>query len=101
MNNKEHTQNFKMNIISIGRLLWEKDLVSGLNGNISRRLTSDTILLTTHGACLGMLQEKDILPMKISGELLEEGSVTVEKLLHTEIYRKFPETCAIIHTHTI
>lgn len=93
--------NQKKSIIAIGRLLWEKDLVSGLNGNISRRVDADTILLTAHGACLGLLQEKDILSMKLNGQLLEEGSVSTENLLHTEIYKNFPETMAVVHTHTV
>jgi len=38
--------------------------------------------------------------MKLNGELLEEGSVSTEKLLHTEIYNNFPEATAVIHTHT-
>jgi len=96
----EQLDNLKKNIIAIGRLLWEKNLVSGLNGNISRRVDDETILLTGHGTCLGLLQEKDILLMKLSGEMLEEGSVSTEKLLHTAIYESFPETTAIVHTHT-
>ncbi len=98
----EQVQNFKKNIIAIGRLLWEKNLVTGLNGNISRRADEETILLTGHGACLGLLQEKDILPMNLDGELLEEGagSISTERLLHTQIYKNFPETVAVVHTHT-
>ena len=97
---KASAENFKTNIIAIGRLLWEKGLVSGLNGNISRRLSDDAILLTGHGACLGLLHEKDILRLKLDGTLLEEGSVSTEKLLHTEIYRNFSDADAVIHTHT-
>jgi len=96
----EEIHNLKKNMVSVGRLLWEKDLVSGLNGNISRRVDEDTILLTGHGTCLGLLQEKDILLMSLDGELKEEGHVSSEKLLHTEIYRNFPESQAVIHTHT-
>ncbi len=96
----EQIQNFKKNIIAIGRLLWEKNLVSGLNGNISRRVDDETILLTGHGTCLGLLQEKDVLHMKLDGEMLEEGGVSTEKLLHVEIYKNFPETIAVIHSHT-
>ena len=97
---KATVENYKTNIIAIGRLLWEKGLVSGLNGNISRRLNEDTILLTAHGACLGLLNEKDILQLKLDGTLLEEGSVSTEKLLHTEIYKCFGDSAAVIHTHT-
>jgi ribulose-5-phosphate 4-epimerase/fuculose-1-phosphate aldolase len=38
--------------------------------------------------------------MKISGDLLEEGKVSTEKLLHTEIYKNFPNAHAVVHTHT-
>jgi len=70
MNNNENSENLKMNIISIGRLLWEKDLVSGLNGNISRRLDEETVLLTAHGSCLGILNANlDNFEYKIDTEI--------------------------------
>src|ERR1041385_8494211 len=100
MNNETTIKQLKTNIIAIGRLLWEKDLVSGLNGNISARVSDDTIVLTAHSTCLGLLHEKDVLAMKLDGTLLEEGSVSTEKLLHTEIYKNFPQVLAVIHTHT-
>ncbi len=87
-------------MITIGQLLWRKDLASGLNGNISRRIDKDSILLTAHGTCLGNLETNDILAMKLDGELLEEGSVSTEKLLHTEVYKNFSDAQAVIHTHT-
>ncbi len=87
-------------MIAIGRLLWEKDLVTGLNGNISIRVDEDKFLLTATQTCLGLLQEKDILRMNLKGEVLEEGAVSTERLLHTEIYKSFPEVMAVIHTHT-
>ncbi|MCA9406352.1 MAG: class II aldolase/adducin family protein, partial [Candidatus Omnitrophica bacterium] len=90
----------KKSIISIGRLLWEKDLVSGLNGNISARVDEGSLLLTAHGTCLGLLQDKDILHVDLDGNVIGEGSVSTEKLLHTEIYKNFSDTEAVIHTHT-
>jgi|GEM_PF-125179 len=96
----QRIKNLKIDIIAIGRLLWEKELASGLNGNISARVDDERILLTAHGTCLGLLQDKDILLMKTNGELLEEGKVSTEKLLHTEIYKSFVDTKAVIHTHT-
>ena len=90
----------KQDMVAIGRLLWEKDLASGLNGNISRLIDKDTILLTAHGTCLGRIEEKDILAMKLNGQLLEEGNVSTEKLLHAEIYKNFQDAQAVIHTHT-
>ena len=71
----DKVKNYKKNIISIGLILWEKNLVSGLNGNISRRVDEETILLTAPGTCVGLLQEKAILLMTLDGELLDGGGV--------------------------
>ena len=90
----------KRSIIAIGGLLWEKGLVSGLNGNISARVDEESVLITAHKSCLGLLQEKDILHMKLDGTLLEEGSVSSEKMLHTAVYKNYPQTRSIVHTHT-
>ena len=98
--NNEHIQNLKRSIVAIGRLLWEKELVSGLNGNISVRIDDETIALTAHNACLGLLQENDILMMKLDGQILEDGQISTESLLHTEIYKNFKEIKAVMHTHT-
>ena len=57
---KVQFQHLKEEMITIGQLLWRKELASGLNGNISRRIDRDTILLTAHGTCLGNLGAKKI-----------------------------------------
>ncbi len=93
-------QNIKKEMISTGCLLWEKDLASGLNGNISVRLDDRTVLLTAHGTCLGRLADSDILKMGVDGTLLEKGRASTEGSLHTQIYKNFPEIEAIVHTHT-
>ncbi len=98
--NEELVLNLKKNIVAIGRLLWEKELVSGLNGNISARVDQDHLLLTARSTCLGLLQEKDILLTDLNGKVLEEGELSTERLLHLEIYRNFPNAKAVIHTHT-
>ncbi|MFA5089016.1 MAG: class II aldolase/adducin family protein [Candidatus Omnitrophota bacterium] len=99
--NEQLIKDLKINIIAIGRFLWEKELVVGLNGNISARVDKDTILLTATKTCLGLLQDKDIVLMKLDGQVVGEGQASSEKLLHTEIYKNFPDVNAIIHTHTV
>ncbi len=97
---EEELQSVKKSIIAIGHLLWLKDLVGGLNGNISVRLDENTLLLTAHGTCLGLLQGKDLLTVDLEGKVLGEGNVSTENLLHTSIYKNYPEARAVIHTHT-
>lgn len=101
MSRDEQIHNLKRNIIAIGRILWEKELVSGLNGNISARVDEETILLTATRTCLGLLQEKDVLCVNLDGEVLdEEGEISSEWPMHTAIYKEFPDNKAVIHTHT-
>ena len=97
---KSKIKQLKNEIITTGRLLWEKDLASALNGNLSARVDGDLILLTAHATCLGLLTESDLVLMRLNGEVLEGGKVSTEKLMHTEIYKNFPEVQAVVHTHT-
>ncbi|MBF0479095.1 MAG: class II aldolase/adducin family protein [Candidatus Omnitrophica bacterium] len=90
----------KNEIIDIGKLLWDKDLASALNGNMSVRVDEKRIILSATKTCLGRLSEKDLLLCDNDGNSLEAGKVTSEKLMHTSIYKNFPDVRAVIHTHT-
>jgi len=89
----------KKEIIDIGKLLWEKDLASGLNGNISVRAGKDKYFITGRGTCLGRLEETDIVLTDIDGKVYGKGQPSSEKTLHSAIYKHFPDIKAIIHTH--
>ena len=91
----------KKEIVDIGKLLWEKDLASGLNGNISVRVDEKSFLLTGRGTCLGKLENKDIVHVDLDGNVIGKGVASSENLMHREIYKAFLETKAIIHTHLI
>jgi L-fuculose-phosphate aldolase len=93
------TQNLKNKIIETGRLLWDKGLVAGLNGNISARVDAGTILITATGTCLGFLKDEDVLLVPLSGEAAGGKKASSEKLMHTEIYKNFPQVTAVVHTH--
>jgi len=90
----------KNKIIEIGKLLWDKGLVTGFNGNISARVDANTLLITGTGTCLGYLKDHDIVLVNLAGEVIGEGKASSEKLMHTEIYKNFPEVQAVVHTHT-
>lgn len=97
---EEQLPELKKNIVAIGHLLWEKELASGINGNISVRVDEGRLLLTATQTCLGLLQDKDILMLNVDGEVLEEGEASTERLLHTQIFKNFPDIRAVVHTHT-
>jgi L-fuculose-phosphate aldolase len=86
-------------IIEVGRLLWDKDLISGLNGNISLKVDADHILMTATKTCLGFLKLEDILLISLDPGDQTPG-VSTEKTLHTSLYRAFDQVQAVVHTHT-
>ena len=95
-----NTQELKNKIIEIGKLLWDKGLATGFNGNISARVDANTILITATGTCLGFLKQEDIVTITAAGEVIGGiGKASSERLMHTEIYKNFPQIQAVVHTH--
>ena len=88
----------KQEMIKIGKMLWEKDLVVACSGNVSLRADRKNILLTTHNCCLGMLREEDIVQIGLDGKVKGDKIVTMEKPIHMMIHRTFPHS-AVIHAH--
>jgi L-fuculose-phosphate aldolase len=87
-------------IILYGKLLYDKGLIAGTAGNISVRSGPDEMLITPSGACKGMLDEKDLVRVRISdGKALEGGRPSIETPFHLAFYRKRPEVGAVVHTH--
>jgi len=98
--NNMNPQEIKNKIIETGKLLWDKGLVTGFNGNISARVDAGTILITATGTCLGYLKPNDIVALSLmTGEVLGDGKASSEKFMHTEVYKNFPDINAIVHTH--
>ncbi len=93
-------QHLKQEIIRIGKLLWDKGLVFGFNGNISARIDATTLLITATGTCLGYLTEKDILTMNQDGQVIGDGKASSERLMHTAVYKSLPNIKCVLHTHT-
>src|SRR5580698_2515355 len=90
----------KNKIIEIGKLLWDKGLVTGFNGNISCRLDANTLLITATGTCLGLLKEEDILTIDLEGNVIGAGKASTERLMHTAIYKALSHIKCVVHTHT-
>lgn len=76
----DRLQVLKQNIIDAGRWLWEKDLVTAFNGNISVRADERSILVTCRGTCLGRLVPGDITRISIEGLPLDGGSLPARLL---------------------
>ncbi|RPD85927.1 methylthioribulose 1-phosphate dehydratase [Luteimonas sp. 100069] len=71
------------------------------SSNFSRRLDDRHAAITVSGRDKGRLGEDDIMVVDFEGRAVgSEHRPSAETLLHTQLYRRFPEIGCILHTHS-
>lgn len=83
------------------RELAEAGWTPATSSNFSRRLDDRHAAITISGRDKGKLKEDDIMVVDFDG--LAVGSdhrPSAETLLHTQLYRRFPQVGCILHTHS-
>lgn len=83
----------------LGRRLWQRDLVGGLEGNLSVRLSPQRILCTPTGLSKGHMKPSDLVIIDPKGNPIGEGKPSSEIKLHLRMYAKRPDCQAVIHAH--
>jgi L-fuculose-phosphate aldolase len=90
----------RLEIISVGRKLWERQYVDGNGGNISVRLDPCYILCTPTMMSKRDMEPSDICLSDLDGNILAGDRMrTSELLLHLEIYKGNPRARAVVHCH--
>ena len=90
-------------IIDVSNEIYEKGLVSGKSGNISKRIKSsigDIVAITPTLTSLSGLKQEDIVLLDMQGNILTNGVPSSEVNMHLEIYKKRQDVNAIVHTHS-
>ena len=90
-------------IINVANEIYEKGLVSGKAGNISKRIkgsTGDIVAITPTLKSLSNLNEEDIVLVDMDGNILTKGNPSSEINMHLEIYKRRSDVNAIVHTHS-
>jgi methylthioribulose-1-phosphate dehydratase len=88
-------------LIDAGRFIDNKGWVPATSGNFSACLSDGTIAVTVSGKHKGHLQLDDIMLVDAEGQALDGKKPSAETLLHTSIYRRFPEVRAVLHPHSV
>ena len=71
------------------------------SSNFSRRLDDRHAAITVSGRDKGRLEEDDIMVVDFDGRAVgSQHRPSAETLLHTQLYRRFPEIGCILHTHS-
>jgi methylthioribulose-1-phosphate dehydratase len=71
------------------------------SSNFSHRLDDRHAAITVSGRDKGRLREADIMVVDFDGNAVGSGHrPSAETLLHTQLYRRFPEIGCVLHTHS-
>lgn len=85
-----------------GRFLHSRGWVPATSGNFSARLSADYAAITASGRHKGLLGEQDIMVVDLDGQPYNDARrPSAETLLHTTLYRRFPATGSVLHTHSV
>lgn len=89
-------------IAEAGRSLAARNMTPATSSNFSMRLGPDTAAITISGRDKGKLGERDIMVVDFRGRPVgSEHRPSAETLLHTQLYARFPEVGAVLHTHSL
>ncbi len=87
-------------LAAAGADLYQRGWVPATSGNFSLRLDDDSALLTASGKHKGQLAPTDFIAVDLDGQPLSPGKPSAETLLHTSLYRRFPNLGAVLHCHS-
>jgi methylthioribulose-1-phosphate dehydratase len=88
-------------LIAAGRFIDQKGWVPATSGNFSARLPDGRIAITVSGIHKGHLEADDIMLIDAQGHALDGKKPSAETLLHTSLYRRFPDAQAVLHPHSV
>jgi L-fuculose-phosphate aldolase len=89
-------------LIRVGKVMYDRGLTAGNDGNLSVRLDDDSILITATGICKGRMDPGCLLAVSVSSGQVIDGSLSPssETDIHLATYRSRPDVGAIIHAHS-
>lgn len=89
----------RQRMVETGAHLWRRGLVGAAEGNLSVRLSPDTILCTPSGVSKGSLRPEELVVTDLAGKPIGAGQPSSELRLHLRFYRERPDCGAVVHAH--
>jgi methylthioribulose-1-phosphate dehydratase len=88
-------------IVAAGRKLGAQGLTPATSSNFSMRIDAAHLAITISGRDKGTLNADDIMVIDMDGRAVGgTAKPSAETLLHTQIYARFAEAQAVLHTHS-
>ena len=83
------------------RELSERGWTPATSSNFSSRIDEKHVAITVSGRDKGKLTESDIMVVDLDGKPVATTSKSsAETLLHTQLYKRFPDIGCVLHTHS-
>src|ERR1700756_5496334 len=93
-------QEYRQDIVDIGRLVFQKGWVAANDGNITIRLDAERILATPTGVCKGMMHPDDLIIVDMKGNKISgRAERTSEIAMHLTVYELRPDIRSVLHAH--
>jgi len=89
-------------LVAANRILYDQGVVDGF-GHVSARHDADPArFLLARSMAPGLVTADDIMEFDLDGDALDPRGRTlyVERFIHSEIYKAYPEIKAIVHSHS-
>ncbi|MGH8081348.1 MAG: methylthioribulose 1-phosphate dehydratase, partial [Lysobacter sp.] len=83
------------------RELAQRGWTPATSSNFSRRIDAANIAITVSGRDKGRLTEADIMVVDLDGQpVATSHRPSAETLLHTQLYKRYPDIGCVLHTHS-
>ncbi len=93
-------EQYKNELIEVGKLLYQKNYITGTEGNLSIRISKEEILTTRSGVCKGNMSSDDLVLVNHVGDPIgSDLKPSTEFKMHLEVYKNRPDINAIVHAH--
>ena len=87
-------------IVAVGRWLDAKGWAPATAGNYSMRLDDGSFAVTVSGKHKGRLTPEDVMRVDAAGSSLDGKKPSAETDLHLDLYARFPDCGAVLHSHS-
>ena len=87
-------------IVTVGRWLDAKGWAPATAGNYSMRLDDGSFAVTVSGKHKGRLTADDVMRVDSAGASLDGKKPSAETALHLDLYARFPDCGAVLHSHS-
>ncbi len=90
----------RVQLVQACRLLYERGLIAGFDGNASVRSGRGTVLVTPAGVHKGLMNPRDVVELDLqTGAPVSGGQPTSEIGMHLAVLKQRSDVTAVVHSH--